>query len=62
MAAPHVAGLAALLMSRGHSDPALVEAIIKETAQDLGSPGQDDAFGHGMIQPFRALFGRGVRR
>jgi serine protease len=62
MASPHVAGLAALLMSRGHTDPALVEALIKETAQDLGSPGQDDSFGHGMIQPFRALFGRGVRR
>ena len=62
MAAPHVAGLAALLMSRGHTDPAIVEAIIKQTAQDIGVAGRDDSFGDGMIQPFRALFGRGLRR
>ena len=62
MAAPHVAGFAALLMSQGHTDPALVEAIIKQTALDLGAAGRDDSFGAGMIQPFRALFGRGIRR
>ena len=62
MAAPHVAGFAALLMSRGHTSPALIETIIKATAQDVGTPGRDDSFGHGLIQPFRALFGRGVRR
>jgi subtilisin family serine protease len=62
MAAPHFAGFAALLMSQGHTDPALVEAIIKQTALDLGAAGRDDTFGAGMIQPFRALFGRGIRR
>ncbi len=39
MASPHVAGLAALLTSRGVTNPAAVEALIKATATDLGAPG-----------------------
>ncbi len=61
MAAPHVAGLAALMMSRGITDPGHVESIIVQTAKDLGEPGKDDEFGHGLIQPRDALFGRGIR-
>ena len=38
MATPHVAGVAALLMSRGITSPANVEGIIKATAKDLGPP------------------------
>jgi len=60
MASPHVAGLAALLMSQGVADPAAVEALIKQTAKDLGQPGRDDLFGFGLIQPRTALFGRGI--
>jgi serine protease len=60
MATPHVAGLAALLMSQGVTDPAAVEALIKKTAKDLGSPGRDDMFGYGLIQPRAALFGFGI--
>ena len=60
MASPHVAGLAALLMSQGVTDPAAVEALIKQTAKDLGQPGHDDLFGFGLIQPRAALFGRGI--
>jgi len=39
MASPHVAGIAALLMSQGIKSPAAVEAVIKATAKDLGEPG-----------------------
>jgi len=61
MAAPHVAGLAALMMSRGITSPGAVESIIIQTARDLGGSGKDDEFGHGLIQPRDALFGRGIR-
>jgi serine protease len=62
MASPHVAGLAALLASRGITDPALIEGIIKSSARDLGDPGRDNAFGYGRVQPFIALFGQGIVR
>jgi len=55
-AAPHVAGVAALLLSR---DPALtrnqVRAIIAASADDIGAPGFDALFGHGRLNAFKAL-------
>lgn len=60
MAAPHVAGTAALLISRGITDPALIESVLKKTAKDLGTPGRDDLYGYGLIQPRAALFGLGI--
>ena len=62
MAAPHVAGTAALIMSQGVTDPAAVEALIKATARDLGPPGRDDDYGFGLVQPRAALFGFGVAK
>lgn len=62
MASPHVAGVAALIMSQGITKPAAIEAVIKGTAKDLGSPGRDDDFGEGLIQPRAALFGNGVAK
>ena len=63
MAAPHVAGLAALIMAQSPGvSPANVERIIRSTAKDLGTPGKDDEFGNGLIQPRAALFGRGLLR
>jgi serine protease len=62
MAAPHVAGTAALLMSRGVRDPRAIEIVIKGSALDLGSPGRDHEFGYGLVQPRTALFGFGVVR
>jgi subtilisin family serine protease len=55
-AAPHVAGLAALLLSQ-HPEwtPEQVEARIEETAVDLGPEGRDPWFGHGRIDVVRAL-------
>ena len=49
MASPHVAGLAALLMAQGVTDPGAIEAGIKATATDLGAPGADAEFGAGLV-------------
>jgi serine protease len=62
MAAPHVAGTAALIMSQRNYTPAVVEALIKQTARDLGPPGRDDEYGYGLVQPRAALFGFGITR
>ena len=63
MAAPHVAGLAALLISQmPNITPAQIEKVIRATAKDLGTPGRDDLYGYGMIQPREALFGFGARK
>lgn len=62
MAAPHVAGLAALLHSRRILSPEAKEAHIIATARDLGPSGRDNDSGHGLIQPRTALFGFGIRR
>jgi subtilisin family serine protease len=67
MAAPHVAGLAALLYTQGVTTPAAIEALIKKTAKFLGTPSasnasRSDEFGAGLIQPRAALFGFGIRK
>ncbi len=62
MASPHVAGLAALLISQGVTKPAAVEALIVATAKDIGVAGRDNNFGAGLIQPRTALRGFGVVR
>src|SRR5687768_8153255 len=49
MAAPHVAGLAALLYTQGINRPAAIEAAIKRFATDLGTAGRDNDYGHGLI-------------
>jgi len=61
MASPHVAGVAALLASRGITNPATIEAILRQTALDLGATGKDVQYGWGLVQPFRALLGQGIR-
>jgi serine protease len=63
MASPHVAGLAALIMSQAPGiSPAAVERIIRNTAKDIGDPGRDTHFGSGLIQPRTALYGYSVNR
>lgn len=55
-AAPHVSGLAALLVAdHGHGQPGLLKSIIEGSAVDLGSPGTDPYFGRGRISVPRAL-------
>lgn len=56
MASPHVAGLAALLISKaGTLTPAQVRAAIQNTAKDLGTAGWDQFYGHGLIDCNAAL-------
>ena len=56
MATPHVAGVAALLMSRGRE---AWEAwnLITNTARDLGAPGFDPTYGHGRVDALAAVNG-----
>jgi type VII secretion-associated serine protease mycosin len=55
-AAPHVSGLAALILS---ANPTLtnsqVRQIIESTADDLGAPGKDEYYGTGRINARKAL-------
>jgi subtilisin family serine protease len=56
MACPHVAGLACLIRS---VDPTLssdeVRQIIEQTADDKGTPGWDQQYGHGRINALAAV-------
>ena len=55
-AAPHVAGVAALLMSASPSASAVqISQAIINSATDLGSPGFDTTYGHGRIDALAAL-------
>ena len=62
MAAPHVAGLAALLIQQGITKPAAIEAAIKRFATDRGAAGRDNDFGFGLISPRETLRGLGLTR
>lgn len=56
MAAPHVAGIAALLMSACPSATAdTVRAALEASARDIGAPGFDQQTGHGLAQANAAL-------
>jgi serine protease len=56
MAAPHVAGAAALLLAqRPGRTPAEVRACLRVAATDLGPPGRDDDTGWGLLNAARAL-------
>jgi serine protease len=56
MAAPAVAGVVSLLLSK-YPDlkPFEIEAILKMTANDLGDKGFDIKYGAGMVDPVKAL-------
>ncbi|MGZ8788151.1 MAG: S8 family serine peptidase [Thermoanaerobaculia bacterium] len=50
MAAPHVSGLAALIVEDiGKDKPSQVKAILQQSADDLGQPGTDPYYGKGRI-------------
>jgi subtilisin family serine protease len=56
MAAPHVAGVAALLWSaRPSLSPGQVRALLEESAKDLGTKGRDNLHGHGLVQAKAAM-------
>lgn len=57
MAAPHVAGVAALIIGKngGPMTPARVEAALRASSDDLGKPGRDPLFGYGRVNALRAI-------
>jgi serine protease len=60
MAAPHVAGVAALLYDRlggvrSKANADLIVQTIIDTADDLGAPGYDPMFGYGRLNALRAV-------
>lgn len=56
-AAPHVTGVAALIIEAhgGELDPARVKAILLQSADDLGKPGNDEYYGMGRVNAFKAF-------
>ena len=57
-AAPHVSGVAALLVARGVRGQAAVKRILA-TATDLGAPGDDAVYGAGLVNARAAVAGLG---
>ena len=57
MAAPHVSGVAALIIGKhgGTMAPAEVERILRASADDLGKPGNDAAYGAGRVNAANAV-------
>jgi subtilase-type serine protease len=62
MATPHVSGFAALLMQQGIKDPAMIEAAMEQFAIDKGTPGVDNLYGYGLINPRMTLRGLGLAK
>ena len=57
-ATPHVAGVAALLVSLGLRGGEVIDRI-ERTAIDLGAAGEDDVYGHGLVDAGAAVRGLG---
>ncbi|HEV2671046.1 MAG TPA: S8 family serine peptidase [Gemmatimonadales bacterium] len=56
MATPAASGVAALIIGRfGRVGPAEVERRLRQSADDLGKPGNDDFYGRGRINALRAI-------
>ena len=54
-AAPHIAGVMALLrQAHPAADIATLESTLTQTAQDLGAPGPDNSYGYGMVNALAA--------
>lgn len=56
MAAPHVAGVAALVISKGSAVTSNdVRKALESTTEDLGVPGKDDKYGWGLVNAAQAV-------
>jgi subtilisin family serine protease len=55
MASPHTAGTAALIAEDVGRNPGQIRARLQGTADDLGQPGTDPAYGKGRINTARAV-------
>ena len=56
MAAPHAAGVAALIVGANGGDmkPAAIVKAMRDGADDLGKPGKDDYFGLGRVNAYNS--------
>jgi len=56
-ATAHVSGVAALIIGQngGSLHPAQVDAVLKQSADDLGKPGKDDYYGMGRVNAYKAV-------
>lgn len=61
-ATPHVAGVAAMLMQQGITNPAAIEAALERFATDLGPTGRDPTFGFGLVDARATLRGLGLAK
>jgi serine protease len=59
MATPHVAGVAAMIIARGVSNPDDVRAILQSTAEDKGTASWDRYYGWGIVDAYAALLAAG---
>ena len=56
MATPAVSGVAALIVGKyGHIGPSAIERRLRQSADDLGKPGNDDFYGGGRVNALRAV-------
>lgn len=57
MAAPHVAGIVALMIEKfgDKATPSWVKNRLQKTSTDLGPEGWDDLYGHGLVNAYKAL-------
>lgn len=61
MAAPHVSGVAALVIANGNAiTPDNVRSALEKTAKDLGLVGRDNTYGWGLVDAYEALNWGGV--
>jgi len=55
MAAPHVSGVAALVIANGVTGPDNVRDVLESTAEDKGAYGWDPEYGWGIVDAYAAL-------
>ena len=56
MACPHVSGVVALMRSANPDvDVITIKQVLMSTAHDLGTPGEDNTYGHGFIDAYQAV-------
>jgi serine protease len=56
MASPHVAGVAALVLAVDPTlTPSQLQSVLEDTAYDLGPPGIDLFYGHGLVDAYEAV-------
>jgi subtilisin family serine protease len=56
MAGPHVAGIVSLMCSANPNlDVITIKQVLMDTALDLGTPGEDNTYGHGFVNAYDAV-------